>query len=131
MDQEPSGPVAPTQEEKTHAMLSWILVILGCLGWVGPLVFLMQDKAKPFAYRHAARAFTTSITFIVALIVLYVLFFALAMALGPLALIGLPVELLLGVGVLVCIIMGAVKASSGEEFEPPVVSAICKALFKV
>ena len=90
--------------------------------------YLTETK---FECLRALRAPAFAIPFLLLPIVLYVLFFALAMALGPLALIGLPVELLLGVGVLVCIIMGAVKASSGEEFEPPVVSAICKALFKV
>src|ERR1035437_5061746 len=102
MDQEPGGPVVPTQEEKTHAMLSWILVILGCLGWVGPLVFLMQDKGKPFAYKHAATALTTSITLIALIVVFWVMFGMLFVAIGPLAMFAMPLYGLVAVLGLVC-----------------------------
>lgn len=129
--QQPTSPVGPTQEEKTHAMLSWILMILGCLGWVGPLVFLVTDKEKPFVRKHAATGLTTFITLLVVGVVLWVVVFAVVFVAPMLAMLMLPVWLLIGAANLVCIIMGAIKASSGEPFEPPVIGGIAKSLFKV
>lgn len=115
-------------EERTHALLSWILMIV--IGFISPLIFLLIDKEKPFVYRHAAMGLSMCIAWIPIAIVLFILGFILALA-GPLALLMIPIWLAVSIGSLILLVMGAIKGNNGEQYDPPIVSAVCKAVFKV
>jgi uncharacterized protein len=128
METEAAEAVGVGQEERTHALLSWVLMIV--IGFISPLIFLLIDKDKPFVYRHAAQGLALCIALIPIYIVLFILGFALAFA-GPLALLMLPIWLVVGVGVLVIVVMGAIAANKGLPYDPPVTSQLAKALFKV
>ncbi|MEA2554626.1 MAG: uncharacterized protein QOJ65_2802 [Fimbriimonadaceae bacterium] len=109
-----------SQDDKTQAMLMWILAIF--FHFVGPLIFLLISKDKPFVYRHSAMGLTLSIVT------------AILWCLGiPLAFIGIGFIVLPVAGILQLVgcIMGAVAANKGEEFDPPVIANIAKSMFKV
>lgn len=120
--------VGVTQDEKTHALLSWVLMFV--ISFISPLIFLLIDKDKPFVYRHAAQGLSLIITLIPVYIAMFILGFVLAFA-GPLVILMIPVYLVVACGVLYVVIMGAIKANQGLEWEPPVSSQVCKAIFKV
>jgi uncharacterized membrane protein len=120
--------VGPTQEEKTHALLSWVLMIV--IGFISPLIFLLISKDKPFVYRHAAQGLSLCITLIPIYIVMWIIIIILAMA-GPLALLAIPLYLALFAFVIYVVVMGAINANKGLTFDPPVSSQVCKAIFKV
>ena len=127
---ETGGPdvVGVSQDEKTHALLSWALMFV--ISFISPLIFLLIDKDKPFVYRHAAQGLSLIITLIPVYIVIFILAFVLAMA-GPLVMIMIPVYLAVACGVLYVVIMGIVNANKGLPWDPPLSSQVCKALFKV
>ena len=127
---ETGGPevIGVSQDEKTHALLSWALMFV--ISFVSPLIFLLMDKDKPFVYRHAAMGLSLVIALIPVYIVIFILAIILAMA-GPLALLVLPLYLAVGVGVLYIVIMGIIKANNGLPWDPPVITQVCKAIFKV
>ncbi|HRK22157.1 MAG TPA: DUF4870 domain-containing protein [Fimbriimonadaceae bacterium] len=120
--------VGVSQDEKTHAMLSWILMIV--IGFISPLIFFLIDKDKPFVYRHAAQGLAFCITLIPLYIVMFILGFILALA-GPLALLMIPLYLALLVFVIYVVVMGAVNANKGLTFDPPISSQVCKMIFKL
>jgi len=126
-----SGGVSISQDERTHAILTWILMLLPCVGWIVPIVFYVIDKDKPFAQRHAAQALTLIITAVVTSIALYVLTIVSVFIFAPLAI--LFVIAMWGVGLfsLVVLIIGTIKASNSEPYDPPLTSVICKSMFKV
>ena len=128
---ETGGPdvVGVSQEEKTHALLSWVLMIV--ISIISPLIFLLIDKDKPFVYRHAAQGLAYCITVVVAAIALWIVVFVLAMIFAPLALIGIPIWLAIIALNIYVIVMGAINANKGLPFDPPVSTAVAKALFKV
>ena len=128
MDSGGSEVVGVSQDEKTHGLLSWVLMFV--IGFVSPLIFLLIDKDKPFVYRHAAQGLSLVITLIPVYIVIIILGIILAMA-GPLALLIVPIYLVLACGVIYIVIMGAINANKGLPYDPPVSSQVCKAIFKV
>jgi len=128
---ETGGPevVGVSQDEKTHGLLSWVLMIV--IGFISPLIFLLIDKDKPFVYRHAAQGLAFCITLIPVYIVSWIVVFVLAMIFAPLALLAIPIYLGLLALVVYVIVMGAINANKGLPFDPPVSTAVAKALFKV
>lgn len=119
----------PSQDEKTQALLSWVLMIV--IGFISPLIFFLIGKDKPFLYRHAAQGLAFCITLIPIYIVIWVIVFILAMVFAPLAILAIPIYLAIFVFVVYVVIMGAVNANKGLPFDPPVTSQVCKMLFKV
>ncbi len=58
----------PRQQERTNALLMWILyLVIG--GWIVALVFYLISKAKPFVRHHAAEALNLTILLLVPQIV--------------------------------------------------------------
>jgi uncharacterized membrane protein len=101
------------------------------IGFISPLIFLLIDKDKPFVYRHAAQGLAFCITLIPVYIVSWIVVFVLAMIFAPLALLAIPIYLGLLALVVYVIVMGAINANKGLPFDPPVSTAVAKALFKV
>ncbi len=64
-----SAAPAPTQasareQERTHALLMWILyIVLG--GWIVALIFYLTSKEKPFTRHHAAEALNLTLVLLV------------------------------------------------------------------
>ncbi len=119
----------PTQEEKTHALLSWVLMIV--VGFISPLIFFLIGKDKPFVYRHAAQGLAYCICVFGAAIVMWILVFVLALVFAPLAFLMLPVWLAVVVFNIYVIVMGAMNANKGLPYDPPVTSKVAASLFKV
>ena len=116
----PTGAGMVSQDDKSQAMLMWILALL--FGWVVPLIFYLIKKDRPFVYRHSAMALAlTIVTFIGYMISIPLL----AVLIGLLT---LPV---VGIFHLVVCIMGAMAANKGDEYDPPIVSGLAKSMFKI
>jgi uncharacterized membrane protein len=116
----PVGGGMVSQEEKTQALLMWILGLP--LGFISPLIFFLISKDKPFVYRHAAQALAFHLVIFCAAIVASMLL---------IVLIGLFLFPVIGIFALVITIMGAMAANRGEDYDPPLTSGLAKALFKV
>ena len=128
---ETGGPevVGVSQDEKTHALLSWVLMIV--IGFISPLIFLLIDKDKPFVHRHAAQGLAFCITLIPVYILGWIVVFVLAMIFAPLALLAIPIYLGLGALVVYVVVMGAIHGNQGLPLDPPVSTAVAKALYKI
>lgn len=128
---ETGGPdtIVVGQDEKTHALLSWVLMIV--ISFISPLIFLLIDKDKPFVYRHAAQGLAFFITLIPIYIIMWIVVFVLAMVFAPLALLAIPIYLAIAVFGIYVLVMGAINANKGLPFDPPITSAVAKAIFKV
>ncbi|UAL28364.1 DUF4870 domain-containing protein [Nocardioides rotundus] len=120
-DQPYGGYAQPTMspsEERTWGMLSHLIAIaamvlsMGLLGFVASLVvYLVYKDRGPFVRAHAANSLNVQLTMLFWLIL------------------SLPLILLLGLGLLVMIaapivafvlhLIGAIKASNGEWWDPP------------
>lgn len=124
----PTSAADSSNDERTHALLSWVLMIV--VGFLSPLIFLLIDKDKPFVYRHAAMGLSLCILLVPLYILMFVLGFIMAMA-GPLVLLMIPLWLAVAAGVIVCIVMGAINGNKGMTFDPPIVKDVCRAIFKV
>lgn len=124
-----SGPpdTSVPQEQRTHALLCWLLMFV--IGFISPLIFFFMATDKPFLKHHAATALTLVIVQIVVVIAIVVLGILLAFA-GPLALLVLPIWGLFGLACLAVVIMGAIAGNSGSRFEPPLVGNLAKSWFK-
>lgn len=109
----------PTQEEKTQALLMWILSLF--IGFISPLIFVLISKEKPFVYQNSAYALGFCIVLTIAWIIAFVLMFVV---------IGIFLMPLIGIAGLVVAILGAVKANNGEVYIPPMSGGIAKAIFK-
>ncbi|MBX7131410.1 MAG: DUF4870 domain-containing protein [Fimbriimonadaceae bacterium] len=124
----PSG-IVPSQEEKTQAMLVWVLAFV--ISIISPLIFMSTGKDKPFVYRNAMLCLTQMIVALGLSIGLWIVFFLLAMVAGPLALLAFPVIGLIAIGNLVLTIMAIMKAINGEHWDPPVIGKLANQWFKV
>jgi uncharacterized Tic20 family protein len=93
------------------AHLSAFLAAYIALGFLGPLVVLLvRGDRSPFVRKHAVEALNFNIT-----VLIYV-------AIGVvLIIIGIGILLLVAVGILyvVAVIIGAVRASSGQDYRYP------------
>jgi len=106
-----------SQDEKTQAMLMWILSIP--LGFISGLIFMLVAKDKPFVYRHAVQAltFTLAINIVVVILIATV--------------VGIIIFPFVGIFGLVICIIAALAANKGEEYNPPITSGLCKSMFKI
>lgn len=107
----------PSQEEKTQAMISWVLSIL--TGFVGPLIFFLIAGDKPFVKRHAAMALGLNIALFIVVVILII------------TVIGALLAPLVGLAALVFGIMGAMAANKGEKFDVPGVGPMIAKMFNV
>lgn len=117
-----SGPPDPSvpQDEKTQALLVWVLSIV--IGFIGPLIFLLTAKDKKFVYHHAAQA----LAFHIVLLVLWIICGLLICAAG----IGLLLMPIVALAALAVSIMGLIAANGGSYFEPPISGNLSKSWFK-
>jgi len=115
------------QEERTQALLTWVLMFV--IGFVSPLVFFFVAKDKPFVKHHAATGLTMVIVGIGLGVVMFILAFILALA-GPLALLVFPLWGLISLCFLAIIIMGAISGNAGSRFDPPLIGKLRDSIFK-
>ena len=106
-----------SQDEKTQAMLMWILSIP--LGFISGLIFMLVAKDKPFVYRHAVEALTLTLAVNVIVVILIA------------TVVGIIIAPFVGIFGLVICIMGALAANKGDEYNPPITAGLCKSMFKV
>lgn len=110
-----TGSPAPTADEKTWGMLAHLsAIIAGFVGlpFLGPLlVLLIKGKESTWVEKQAKEALNFQITATVALVVAFV---------TVICLVGFVLAPLLGLGVLVLSIIGAIKANNGEMYRYPV-----------
>jgi uncharacterized protein len=116
MDQNTGGPVLePTQEDKTQAMLCWLLSII--IGFISPIIFMLVGKDKPFVYANAMQCLTMMLVLWVVLMIVTVV----TCGIGAVLFI-IP---------LIFSIMGAMAAKDGKVYEPPVTGPLAKKWFNV
>lgn len=115
MDTPATPAIAPTEEERTWAMLCHLSALTGffsVIGWfLGPFLVWQIKKARFPAIAHHGRA---ALNF-----QLSVLLYALIATLLIIVAIGVPLLFLLGFFNLVCVILAAVKANQGEPWTYP------------
>ena len=112
----PASGAAPTENERTWAMLAHLSALVGLLIWMigivlGPLaVYLMRRDQSPFVEAHAKEALNFNITVLLA---------AIACLLLMLVFIGVLLGAALFVAWLVMILIAAIKASEGAPYHYP------------
>jgi len=112
----PSGghPVATTSVERNWAMSAHIGSFLAAwfaLGLLAPLVVLLaKGDESQFVRRHAVESLNFQINAFVYTIVLALLIFVL---------IGIILLPIYAVFYIICVVLGTIRASSGEEFRSP------------
>lgn len=108
----------PSSEQKTQAILMWILSIPA--GFIPPVIFLIIDSNKGFVYKSSAQA----IVFMAAIWVA-------AFVLSPISclLFGIP-HVVLGVLGLAVPIIGAIQANAGKVYDVPITGQIARKWFK-
>jgi len=97
-----------------------------CLGLVFAVVAAIVEKQSRFVRFHAFQSLLIHAVLLVVWLGLVVAGAVLGSVLGFLSVILLPVEILVGLGVLALMILLMVKANSGEEFELPVVGPMAR-----
>lgn len=115
MTYDPSAsPAAVPSEDRNWAMgahLSAFLAAYIALGFLGPLVVLLvRGDRSPFVRQHAVEALNFNLTVLIYIVISVIL---------AILLIGLLMLLALGILYVVAVIIGAVRASSGEHFRYP------------
>jgi len=125
MDQEPTGPAVPpqqptsvavpSQEDKTQAMLCWLLAIP--IGFISPLIFMLIGKEKPFVYANAMQCLTMMLVLWVVLVVLTI--------------VTCGIGIIFFVVPLIFSILGCIAANGGTIYEPPITGPLAKKWFKV
>jgi uncharacterized protein len=117
----PAG--APSSDEKTWALFAHLAALAGFVGIpfgniIGPLViWLIKKDQMPFVNNQAKESLNFQITVMIAVIICIPLIFVC---------VGIPLLIAVGVGNLVLIIMGAIKANSGVAYRYP----LCLRLIK-
>jgi uncharacterized membrane protein len=101
------------------------VLLIYLFGWISGLIFLLIEKKDQMVRFHAMQSIIMSVAFTVVYIVLT------ALSIIPLVgiLIGL-VNLALGIGYLVLIIMIIVKKFNGQDIKLPVVGDLAEKLLK-
>ena len=120
----PTGPPYPgavpgaRSDATTLAMLAHLGQLVG--GFIIPLVlYLTAGRDDPFVRHHAAEALNFSITYVIAFMGCFVLFFV-GLVLWPLLIAVVMAFFALAIGHLALLITGAVKAYNGEWWRYPV-----------
>ncbi len=112
-DPSASSAVVPS-EDRNWAMgahLSAFVAAYIALGFLGPLiVLLVRGDRSPFVRRHAVEALNFNLTVLIYIVICVIL---------ALVLIGFVLLIALGILYVVAVIIGAVRASSGEEYRYP------------
>ncbi len=113
----PASPSVPVTDERNVGMLAHLVPLgamvlsAGTLGFVGSLVIYVLYKDRgPFARQHAANSLNVQLTMLIVLIVSVPLM---------LVLVGFLTFALAFVVAFVLHVVGAVKASSGQWWNPP------------
>ncbi|HET6920574.1 MAG TPA: DUF4870 domain-containing protein [Jiangellaceae bacterium] len=115
MTYDPSAsPAVVPSEDRNWAMgahLSAFVAAYIALGFLGPLiVLLVRGDRSPFVRRHAVEALNFNLTVLIYVVICVIL---------ALVLIGFVLLIALGILYVVAVIIGAVRASSGEEYRYP------------
>jgi uncharacterized membrane protein len=105
----------PTQEEKTHGMLCWLLAIV--IPVISPIIFMLIAKEKPFVYANAMQCLTMNLVWYIGGSILA----AVTCGIGGIVLI---VPLIFN-------IMGGVAANNGTVYEPPITGQLAKNWFHI
>jgi uncharacterized protein len=112
-DPSASSAVVPA-EDRNWAMgahLSAFLAAYIALGFLGPLVVLLvRGDRSQFVRRHAVEALNFNITVLIYVVICVIL---------AIVLIGFVLLIALGVLYVITVIVGAVRASSGEDYRYP------------
>ena len=105
-------------DARSLAMLAQLGQIVG--GFILPLVlYLTAGKDDPFVRHHSAESLNMSITYVIAYLALFPLFF-IGIIVWPLLLIVVPLFFIVIIGHLVLSIVAAVKAYRGEWWRYPI-----------
>jgi uncharacterized membrane protein len=115
-----------SQDDKTQAMLCWLLGIV--IGVISPVIFMLVGKEKPFVYRNSMQCLTFHLVLIVISIVLFIISIPLAFVTCGLG--GMIVFIPWIVGLIISI-MGGMAANNGQVYEPPGTAGLAKSWFKV
>jgi uncharacterized protein len=110
---EPWQPAQTQPEERNWSVAAHIGSVVTAwfaLGLVAPLVVLLVRGSSPFVRRHAVESLNFQINALVYSVALIVLTFLL---------IGLPLLIAYGIFYLVCVALGTVRASRGQDFRYP------------
>jgi len=113
---------APAQDEKTQAMLNWLLGIF--IGIISPVIFMLVGKEKPFIYRNAMQA----MAFHICMLILWVIVGILSVVTCG---IGVVLYVIPWIWSLVVCILGAIAANNGTVYEPPLTAKFAQSWFKV
>lgn len=109
-----ASPLAVPSEDRNWAMgahLSAFIAAYIALGFLGPLVVLLvRGDRSPFVRQHAVEALNFNIT-----VLIYVAISVILIIIG----VGLLLLLALGILYVITVIIGAVRASSGEQYRYP------------
>ena len=107
----------------------WILSIP--VGFISGLIFFLISKDKPYVYRQSALALTWCIAAFVLGVAIFIISIVLAVATAGIgAFLMLLIYAIPIINLIICI-MGAIAASKGEDFNPPVITGFAKSMFKV
>lgn len=102
--------VPPSSEDRTLAILSHILTIVG--GFIAPLViYLIKKNESAYVTAHARESLNFQLTLIIAYIVSFMLW---------LVFIGLFITWLIFIGQIVLVIMATIRAAEGRLYRYPV-----------
>lgn len=101
--------VPPTADEKTMALLSHILSIIG--GFIAPLViYLLKKDESAFVSEHAKESLNFQITLFIAYVISFLLIFVI---------IGIFLLMLIGLLQLILVIVATIKANEGKLYKYP------------
>ena len=117
MSTPPGLGMGPSQEERTQALLSWVLSIL--TGFLAPLIFFLISNDKPFVKRHAAMCLGLQIVATIIIIILVI------------TVVGILLAPVVSVACLVIAIMGAIAANKGDNYDVPGIGNMIANMFKV
>ncbi len=99
----------PTSDEKTMAILSHILTLIG--GFIAPLIiYLVKKDESKFIEDHAKESLNFQITIFLSFIVCFILIFVL---------IGIFLIWILSIVALVLVIVATIRASEGKIYRYP------------
>ena len=128
---------APTQDERTLALLAHLLQIIS--GWLGPLIILLIKRESKFVSFHALQALLLQVAHLVLMVVLgfcaFFMFFLFAMipsshVPSPFPILIVPMFFLAWLGpwitIVVLGILYGMRASQGEWAEYPVLGTLAK-----
>ena len=112
----PQQPAAPTEESRLFGLIAWIL------GIIGAVVAIALRGNDPFVKFHAKQSLVLSIG--------YIAFYVIVIILTRIPVIGMIFSLigifmpLIGLLVFIIMILGAIKAYSGEWWRAPIIADI-------